>query len=382
MSDAGTPNYEMITAGGRFAVDPKAVERELAAAWQAAGQSSTQSHPVTRACLWNVIVHIEERPEHFDSSRKYLSKLVPRITEPQTSELIRNMITHQSSIGALMRDLPKHLASRALILKTRNGVDPQVQSWISANCILDDSGGKLICSEEITLESYGEGWKHLPSLVRALLVPGIPTAVVFPFIPPERDDLANALIQIGDRVVSYAHSSHPPGMLYLSELKAGRSQADLTWTSQTQLRRGIASLFDSYGNQLPTITRVEGRGAKSCAGDVALAMGWVASCLGAIEVTKRDDSMTEIQTQRGSIQFDSIYANNRKGLEITFYTGSGQLKVAIESNGSLSIDDGTGTSRRDIGGADEAQLLANTLLTPPGGPSYEAAIVWARRLYI
>ncbi|MBX2811927.1 MAG: glucose-6-phosphate dehydrogenase assembly protein OpcA [Myxococcales bacterium] len=355
MTEVGAQELEKFTAGERFAVDPNAVEKELAAVWQAAGQSSEDAHPVTRACLWNVIIHIEERPEQKIRSRLDLS--------------------------AVVRGLPRYLASRALILKTKPGDNPEIQSWISANCILDGGGGKLVCSEEITLESAGDGWQHLPPLVRALLVPGIPTAVVLTGVPQDEEHVSKSLMQIADRVVTHtAACATPRAFEFARGLKAGRSLLDLGWTSQTELRQSIASMFDKVSSPI-AIDRVEGKAAPQFAGDLALAFGWIAACLGAIDITQANVLSKRVHTEHGDIGFSSQIAESQAGIEIAFYSDSSPRSVCIEADGSVVIQDGEDVIRRNGSHIDEAQLLARTLLTPPGGLQYQHALHWARRLY-
>ena len=131
---------EQFSAGERFAVDPDAIERELAAIWREAGTTARtgDARPVTRACLWNVIVHLEERQgrDNYVAAERW---------EQAISQLAA------------------HLASRTLVVRTRPAKpkDPELESWISANCVIAGGGGKLVCSEEITLASRGTGDRHL-----------------------------------------------------------------------------------------------------------------------------------------------------------------------------------------------------------------------------
>ncbi|MEO1338043.1 MAG: glucose-6-phosphate dehydrogenase assembly protein OpcA, partial [Myxococcota bacterium] len=170
-------------AGGEaFAVDPDAIERELASLWQAAGQENSKAAPVTRACLLNVIALLEEREglEGFGSADR---------------------------LQSWIDELPRYVAARALVVRSQPfqmGQD-ELQSWISANCIIAGSGGKLVCSEEVTIAARGSGDHHVPGLVRALLVPGLPTNLLVRGVP--HGALAEPLLQLADRVVSDVDAS-------------------------------------------------------------------------------------------------------------------------------------------------------------------------------
>jgi glucose-6-phosphate dehydrogenase assembly protein OpcA len=213
---------ERFSAGERFAVDPDSVERELASLWREAGASSQAKNPVTRACLWNVVVHIEERP---------------RAEGQGTSEALAKMV----------RDLPQYLAARALVLRTAPEGTPELESWISANCIVAGGGGKLVCSEEVAILARGQGDRHLPALVRALLVPAVPTALVFAGAPPTDRPVIESLIQAADRLVTHAdHSMVKEPLRRLREMMSQVSLGvmDLGWLEASSLRAHVASLFD------------------------------------------------------------------------------------------------------------------------------------------
>lgn len=254
---------ERFSAGEHFAVDPDAIERELASLWRAAGASTETRSPVTRACLWNVIVHLEERAkvEGFGET---------------------------AALEKSMRELPQYIAARALILKTRPEEKdaPELESWISANCIIAEGGGKLVCSEEVSLSARGDGERHLPALVRALLVPAVPTAMVFAGVPPTERPTVQALLGAADRVITHADCSSAPTPLkricpLMSELPLGA--IDLGWLSLSSHRTLIAGLFDPPATEQDAraIDRVTITATKKKRWSIALMLAWAASALGA-----------------------------------------------------------------------------------------------------
>lgn len=220
-----TPSkLEQFSAGERFAVDPDAIERELAALWRAAGASTESRKPVTRACLWNLVAHVEERPG----------------AEGQA---------YSEALARVIRELPRYIATRALVLKTapEGSPGPELESWISANCILAGGGGKLVCSEEVAIAARGAGERHLPALVRALLVPGVPSAAVFAGVHPPDRPLADALVQIADRLVVRAdHSTVREPLRRIREMmpEVALGAIDLGWLETSQHRALVAGLFD------------------------------------------------------------------------------------------------------------------------------------------
>ena len=349
----GSETLELFTAGERFAVDPNAIERELAAVWREAGRSTEGGHPVTRACLWNVIVHVEARPEQASPSRFALEDMV--------------------------KGLPRHLAARSLVLRTHPHGGPEIRSWISANCILDDSGSKLVCSEEITLESSGEGWRHLPALVRALLVPGVPTAVVFGSVPDSDAPLASALMQAADRIIVHTAACGEQGAFGFAErLRGGRTLSDLGWTAQAELRRAIASTFDDVPN--PELHRVEARVGLGCSGDALLAMAWIASCLNPQDINILGENSARLLTKHGSIELSIVEGPEHEGLCLYLDGSGGRRTVCLELDGVVRIEGMDGIYRRAGSAADEAALLARTLLSTAESLDFRKALRWAREL--
>ena len=61
---------------------------------------------------------------------------------------------------------------------------PEIEAWISALCAVAPGGGKLLCSEKVTVKSHMGGRRHVPALVRALRVPDVPTALLWTGAPP------------------------------------------------------------------------------------------------------------------------------------------------------------------------------------------------------
>ncbi|MCK6546730.1 glucose-6-phosphate dehydrogenase assembly protein OpcA [Myxococcota bacterium] len=251
---------ERFSAGERFAVDPDAIERELSALWRAAGSSTGTRTPVTRACLWNVVVHLEERTRHEGHGA--------------IEDLERTV-----------RELPRYLAARALVLRTRDGAGEPLESWIAANCVVAPGGGKLVCSEEIAIAARAEGAAHLPGLVRALLVPQVPSAVVFAGVPPSGDAVFDALIGAADRLVVYAdHCHHTRPLARVREVlpKLPLGVIDLGWLALAPVRSLVASLFDppTPDDAASRISHVTITASPRLRASSLLLLGWIGQALG------------------------------------------------------------------------------------------------------
>jgi glucose-6-phosphate dehydrogenase assembly protein OpcA len=260
MTDAA--RLERFSAGEHFAVHPDAIERELSSLWRAAGKSSDAAHPVTRACLWNVAIHVEERAGregYFDPEAQV----------------------------RMVNDLPRYLAARAVVLRTREpeADKEELESWISANCILSGDGGKLVCSEEITLASRGPGDRHLPSLVRALLVPAVPTALVFGGVPDPEAPMIKGLVGAADRLVvraDRAQGSDPLRRIAKYLERPDLSVIDLGWVDSSAWRREVAALVDPPfpAEEISRIQKAELRAAPSERVTARLLLGWIGASLG------------------------------------------------------------------------------------------------------
>jgi glucose-6-phosphate dehydrogenase assembly protein OpcA len=258
-------------------VDATQIERALAAMWKSAG--ADQGGVVTRACLWNVIARIEERAD-------------------------REGGAGATTLAGSLQELPQHLASRTLLLRSAEAQadKPSLESWISANCALGP-GGHYVCSEEITILARGAGDHHLPSLVRALTVPDVPTAIVFAGVPRSDDRIAAELIACADRVVTDAdRSALPKPLQRIRELvqKRPRGAMDLGWIALEPTRTRVADLFERLGGgAAASIRRVTAVAAARPS--VRLLLGWISAALG-----KRDLSVSIVarQGEAESLRFD------------------------------------------------------------------------------
>jgi glucose-6-phosphate dehydrogenase assembly protein OpcA len=243
-----------ITLGKDIGVNISAIEKELAGLWR----SASKDKQVTRACSWNLVVHCGGSDDTiFDLAKK------------------------------IVDDAVRHVPSRTLMIKPRPyATGKEIEAWVSANCQIAPGGGKLLCTEEITIESRGkEGGEHIPSLIRALLVPDVPTALWWAGPPPTDPSAVRILLSGVDRLVfDTAMLSSDGGLSRLAHvggLLNGLLLTDLNWLRTGSLRSVLASLFDAPigAEPLQRLKRVRIECTPQGLPAAKLLVGWLASRL-------------------------------------------------------------------------------------------------------
>lgn len=238
-----------FTEGRAVAVDVSTLEKELANLWR---QGSTQDSPVLRACMWNLLVYTTH-VEDVAPSRDVLSLLV------------------------------QARPARVILMAPGDDDAPELSAWASAHCHRTPSGNKL-CSESITLEARNGGWPHIPSLVRALLVPDVPSALWWVGPPP----MSSAEVEPFCRGLSRlmvdsrrARLGTSPWATLVQLMERRVPVVDLGWLVLAPVRLGLAALFDTpHGPaQLQRLSQVVIRGGRGGITSAHLMIGWLASRL-------------------------------------------------------------------------------------------------------
>ena len=258
MSDDEAPlsiasRADQFTKGANIGVDVTGIERELASLWRQA--SSNRERAVTRACSWNLIVHVADDAE-LEGARALVDKVVFAVP------------------------------SRSIVLVPRpNDPGKPIEAFVSANCQVAPGGGKLLCSEEITVMSRGGGDKLVPSLVRALLVPDVPTALLWVGAPPEPESVAflpsiDRLIFDSARCVDADQAGGGALRSYIGLKEV--ALADIEWLRMGFLRSMLAAMFDppTGTGPLDRATEIVVRGAKNGRSAARLFGSWAASRIG------------------------------------------------------------------------------------------------------
>lgn len=247
---------DSFTRGEALRVDVGAIERDLTMLWRQASQGDG-STAVTRACLWNLIFFV-------DNEARF------------------------EKIKRLIDDISPTVPARALVLRTeeKKEGDPELEATIEANCKVAPGGGKLLCSEEVTIVGRGAGVDHFPGVLRALLVPDVP--VTFFWAGPPPSDLRQArplLAGVNRLLVDSGDISSPDQIIRLAQFGAVATTttdlADLGWLRLAPYRYHIASLFDAPMGADPIVTARKITIEATAAGvaSSALLLGWFSSRL-------------------------------------------------------------------------------------------------------
>ena len=353
---------ERFTAGEAFAVDPDAVERELASLWRVAGKGTETSAPVTRACLLNVVALLEEREgrEGFGAA-----------------DVLQGWID----------ELPRHVAARSVIVRSQPNPSgkTELQSWISANCIIAEGGGKLVCSEEVTVAARGDADHHIPGLARALLVPGLPTSVLFSGIP--HGALADPVLRLADRVITDVDaSSHQEPLAPLGRItRDGRhSGMDLGWIRTAALRAELAGVFDPPldPGTLRTINRVRCETPPSVRWSARLLLGWLAQSLEAEGPVANTGGVTLQRAGGDRLQMELVEDPTTDGPSFSFFSPEWTTPVSVRCLGQHIEASGPHlpTSRRPRQELEGPAALARALIHRSEDAAFRRALAIAEAL--
>jgi glucose-6-phosphate dehydrogenase assembly protein OpcA len=269
-----------------------------------------------------------------------------------------------------------------------------VEAWISANCHLAPGGGKLLCSEELTLQTRGRGKERVAPLLRALLVPDLPTALVWSGPPPR--DLGDVLplCEHASRVIvdSGDHAS-ALDLFHCSPLCALAAKVrlvDLGWLRLAPVRLLLASFFDPPIGPAPLYAarRVRLDCARHGAATAVTLLGWLASRLG-WGVPRRVDPIGRWRTNRPGggevtleIEVRDVEAG-RDGIYELLIESDGGERYAIRDAGPDSLaTEATGLPERVLAAPErsDAELLVAALGLRGDDPTYGAALVRAAEL--
>lgn len=151
---------EAFTLGAAISVEPDRIEAELAALWRKAAErarSEGSRFSVTRACLWNLIIHSDGEEEYLRTKR-----MIDEVSETVPARIIS---LHETSEVATSRE-------------AGSDSSPPIRAFVEANFRRSGSGRREVVAEEITLEAPRMAGPRLPGLVRSLLLADVPTALL------------------------------------------------------------------------------------------------------------------------------------------------------------------------------------------------------------
>jgi glucose-6-phosphate dehydrogenase assembly protein OpcA len=283
---------DAFTMGAALSVEPDKIQQELLALWRKAAERAKREgsrFEVARACLWNLIVHADGDAEFYETKR-----LFDEVSETVPARILALHETWHEDPDSVVGD---------------DGAP--LRAFVEANFRRTSSGRREIVAEEITLEASRLHSHRLPGLVRALLLPDVPTALVvrnpaadshwLPRIAPEVDrfvfdsgklDSGAALLRVA-RVLNrlFPQNAYPavtPASLEghghgptVDGFEARGPKpveiADLGWLRLWPWRALIASLFDAPQDAavLPRLDRIEIHHVPGAGAAALLLAGWL-----------------------------------------------------------------------------------------------------------
>jgi glucose-6-phosphate dehydrogenase assembly protein OpcA len=273
-------NFERFARGESIAVEVGEIERELGALWKRASRAG-DTHAgaaVSRAALWNVII-----PTRGAAALAKTKALVDEIAQGVPVRAITLCLDDPGAAGA--------------------GDGDGISATIESNVVSQPGGARVVYSEEITLRGPVGSETHFGALVRALQIPGVPTAALWmdAAMPPAL--LTHELLPVADRlIVDTASCVRPPHLFDLQRLAAHAHPlpvADLGWLRLGSFRLLFAGLFDPPvgGAPLGRATRLSVRHRPRGDLSALLLVAWLGQMLGW-------RPLRAAQTSDGGLRFD------------------------------------------------------------------------------
>lgn len=230
------------------------VDRELRAIWEEP-DADPNTPRKARVCMMNLVVV---------GGRAIVERYTPVVDE-------------------VTRSVPSRAILVALAPEAAN---EEVNGDGSAVCTVE--GGKQVCSERVRLYAGGAACARIATAVDALLVPEIPTSLVWLGRVHTDDPVFEPLAQGASRIVIDSEYTSLTSLLLLAKWADAEGNnagiADLAWTRIAPWQELIARFFDA-DNELAedvtsiTITQASDRGAQ-VGSEAMLLLGWLATRLG------------------------------------------------------------------------------------------------------
>ncbi len=321
------PGERLVTIAGPDAVDPAQVDGALAALWRAAARGGAgadgverKEAKVTRACLWNLVVYNPKPEKNFDDSEG-----------------------HGYGLRTLLDEVVPSLPARIIRLELGGkGSKPppgkEVLAQVAAKCVPHPSGALQIYGEEINLTAYGaKGESHFPSLVRALLQPNLPIAVLWLDDLPHKGWLLEQMLGLSDRLLMDSQSaSQEADLAVVGELVSDfpTQFVDIGWMRLTPLRHLIAGFFDGPQGaaQLQALEGIDILATPNARNGALLLAGWLLERAGLSKIKAlprgKEDVAHRWEAARGKSRFPvNIRIHEGQG------GADGLLELAIRAKG-------------------------------------------------
>ncbi len=204
-------------------VDVVAIERELTQLWNNATEIDDEGRrvPLLRACALNLVVLTED-------------------------------VDRLRAVEELVADVTlEHPARIFLILANQANGRAELNASIAVRCALPVPGGKQVCCEQIGLQAAGPECRKIPSIVASLLVPDVPSVLLWKSGMHRADWLLPALAGLVDRVLIDSSEEPDPIPLlraweaFVASTAKQVLSGDLAWSHLTAWRSAMAQAFTS-----------------------------------------------------------------------------------------------------------------------------------------
>lgn len=296
-------------SGAAIEVPVGRIEAELAALWRHAAEARPGQipNPVTRACLWNLVVRVQGDGQFAQTKR-------------------------------LIDDLSQRIPARVIVMRVEPSLSDSLRAWVEANWRRREGGGPASGSDEVTLWAQGHAVEQLPSLVRALLYSDAPTAMFWPGALPSSTAVVRELLHQADRlIVDTRKLDDEAGLRELCAL--GREDpnlemADLSWLGISPLRGMCAALFDPPRDpralerldRVRVVSGVQGTQARGL-----LALGWLMARLGWTEPH-------QVAAEAGARRWDARRRDGRR-VQLELSTATAGARHGVQAMELSSGDD-------------------------------------------
>jgi glucose-6-phosphate dehydrogenase assembly protein OpcA len=269
-------NYVLDAPDGNRPFDAVALEGDLRNMWKRAGDDhAAPDGAIYRAALANLVVPLDP---------SYGLKLTPVLIE-----VTRRHPSRLFSIGGGVAAAGTGLSAR-----------------IGAICHRRESGGGLVCSEQVVLDSDTACVSRIPSAIRSLLIGDLPT-ILLHFHPRLDLPWVEELMAMADLILvdsCLAAPGHEIETWHLVEREGSRRVHDLAWARLMPWRAILAEVFDEK-ECLPALRAIRSveigfAGPGDPPPPVWLLAGWLASRLG-WEPVSRDGNGILLRSAAGTV---------------------------------------------------------------------------------
>lgn len=284
------PSSDLVLLDHGEAVHINQVESCLTQLWRSASEHSQQEGKgaLALARLWNLVSYHTGPQAPPPASGDDTGDGTANDTANDTGDVTGDV---PEPPGALLERVTMSIPARVIHLLHLQGDPPpgpgmEVEARVGNHCLISHAGSRMVCCEAIHLTGYGAaGQSHFPAVLRALLVPHLPVALLWLDEVPHRSRLLGELLGMSDRMlVDTQRTSDTSSLLAVHDLmrNAGGQIVDLGWLRLRPMRHLVADFFDPPGRaeQLEKLEGIAIETSPKGLNSGLMMAGWVLSRLG------------------------------------------------------------------------------------------------------